>query len=110
MADNVMALVKKKGAQQKLRGKRAQAAKKRAAVAAAKPKRVPDKRNPFRPFTYMDPNEMIEEIDNFVANAGWTEERHVPDLNLDREMVKLFHTLSWPINDTSLPQYVLRYF
>jgi len=93
MADNVMALVKKKGAQQKLRGKRAQAAKKRAAVAAAKPKRVPDKRNPFRPFTYMDPNEMIEEIDNFVANAGWTEERHVPDLNLDREMVKLFHML-----------------
>ena len=36
---------------------------------------------------------MIEEIDNFVANAGWTEERHVPDLNLDREMVKLFHML-----------------
>jgi len=94
MADNVMALVKKKGPQKKLRGKAAQRQKARAAAAAtARPKRVPDKRNPFRPFTYMDPSEMIEEIDSFVARAGWTQDRQVPDSNLDREMVRMFNIL-----------------
>ena len=94
MADNVMALVKKKGPQKKLRGKAAQRQKARTAAAAtARPKRVPDKRNPFRPFTYMDPSEMIEEIDSFVARAGWTQDRQVPDPNLDREMVRMFNIL-----------------
>lgn len=89
-----MALVKKKGPQKKLRGKAAQRQKARAAAAAtAMPKRVPDKRNPFRPFTYMDPSEMIEEIDIFVARAGWTQDRQVPDPNLDREMVRMFNIL-----------------
>jgi hypothetical protein len=93
MADNVMALVKKKGPQKKLRGKKAQAVKRREAAATARPKRMPDKRNPFRPFRDMDPSEMIEEIDSFVARAGWTQDRQVPDPNLDREMVKLFSIL-----------------
>ncbi len=93
MADNVMALVKKKGPQKKLRGKAAQAAKRRAASAATATKRVPDKRNPFRPFADMDPSEMIEEIDSFVHTAGWTQDRQAPDYNLDREMVKLFSIL-----------------
>lgn len=89
-----MALVKKKGAQKKLRGKAAQRQKARVAAAAtARPKRVPDKRNPFRPFTYMDPSEIIEEIDSFVARAGWTQYRQVPDPNLDREMVRMFNIL-----------------
>lgn len=92
MADNVMALVKKKGPEKKLRGKKAQAAKKREAT-AVRPKRIPDKRNPFRPFRYMEPSEMIEELDDFVAQAGWTQDRQVPDPNLDREMVKLFSLL-----------------
>ena len=89
-----MALVKRKGHQKKLRGKAAQRQKARVAAAAtARPKRVPDKRNPFRPFTYMDPSEMIEEIDSFVARAGWTQDRQVPDFNLDREMVRMFNIL-----------------
>jgi hypothetical protein len=94
MADNVMALVKKKGPQKKLRGKAAQRQKAQVAAAAtARPKRLPDKRNPFRPFAYMDPSEMIEEIDSFVARAGWTQDRQVPDPNLDREMVRMFNIL-----------------
>ena len=93
MADNVMALVKKKGPQKKLRGKKAQAAKKREAAATARPTRMPDKRNPFRPFRDMDPSEMGEEIDSFVARAGWTQDRQVPNSALDREMVKLFSIL-----------------
>jgi hypothetical protein len=92
MADNVMALVKKKGSQKKLRGKAAQRRKARAS-APVKSRRVPDKRNPFRPFKDMDPCELSEEIDNFVANAGWTQERQVPDLKLDREIVKMFTIL-----------------
>lgn len=91
-----MALVKKKGGpQKKLRGKAAQRQKARVAAAAtARPKRVPDKRNPFRPFTYMDPSEMIEEIESFVARVGWTQDRRqVPDINLDREMVRMFNIL-----------------
>lgn len=89
-----MALVKKKGPQKKLRGKAAQRQKARAAAAAtARPKRVPDKRNPFRPFRDMDPSEMIEEIDSFVARAGWTQDRQVPDSNLDREVVRMFNIL-----------------
>lgn len=89
-----MALVKKKGPQKKLRGKAAQRQKARVAAAAiARPKRVPDKRNPFRPFRDMDPSEMIEEIDSFVARAGWTQARQVPDSNLDREMVRMFNIL-----------------
>ena len=63
MADNVMALVKKKGSQKKLRGKAAQRQKAWAAAAAtARPKSMADKRNPFRPFRYMEPSEMIEEL------------------------------------------------
>lgn len=89
-----MALVKKKGPQKKLRGKAAQRQKARAAAAAtARPKRVPDKRNPFRPFRDMDPSEMIDEIDSFVASAGWTQDRKVPDSTLDREMVRMFNIL-----------------
>lgn len=89
-----MALVKKKGPQKKLRGKAAQRQKARIVSAAtARPRRVPDKRNPFRPFTYMDPSEMIDEIDSFVARAGWTQDRQVPDSNLDREIVRVFNIL-----------------
>jgi hypothetical protein len=94
MADNVMALVKKKGSQKKLRGKAAQRQKARAAAAAtARPKAMADKRNPFRPFRYMDPSEMIEELDSFVARAGWTENRGFPNIDLDREMVRMFNIL-----------------
>lgn len=87
-----MALVKKRGDQKKLRGKAAQRQKVRDA-AVVRPKRLPDKRNPFRPFKDMDPSEIVEEIDNFVARAGWTEDRQVPDPNLDREMVRMFSIL-----------------
>lgn len=94
MADNVMALVKKKGSQKRLRGKAAQRQKARAAAAAtARPKPMADKRNPFRPFRYMDPIEMIEELDSFVARAGWTEKRGFPNIDLDREMVRMFNIL-----------------
>ena len=84
MADNVMALVKKKGPQKKLRGKAAQRQKARSA-ATARPKHVPDKRTPFRSFIYMDPSEMIEEIDSFVARAGWTQDRQAPDYRGPRD-------------------------
>lgn len=95
MAENVMALVKKKGPQKKMRGKAAQRQKARdEAAATARPRRVPDKRNPFRPFSEMEPDEeMIDEIDRFVAEAGWTQNRTAPDPNLDRNMVKMFHIL-----------------
>ncbi len=94
MADNVMALVKKKGSQKKLRGKAAQRQKAWAAAAAtARPKSMADKRNPFRPFRYMEPSEMIEELDSFVARAGWTENRKFPDIDLDREMIRMFNIL-----------------
>ena len=93
MADNVMALVKKKGPQKKPRGKAAQRQKAKAAAGIARPKRVPNKRYPFKPFIYMEPSEMIEEIDNFIASAGWTQDRKIPDPNLDREMVRMFNIL-----------------
>jgi len=91
MADNVMALVKKKGAQKKLRGKKAQVAKRR--DAAARPTRVRDKRNPFRTFLNVDLSEMSDEIDIFIDQAGWTEERQAPDANQDREMIRMFNIL-----------------
>jgi len=94
MGDNVFALVKKKGAQKKPRGKAAQVAKRRAAAAeAAGPQRVPDKQNPFRPFKNFEQEEMVEQIDQFVQRAGWTQDRQVPDHNLDRSMVKMFNLL-----------------
>lgn len=92
--NNVMALVKKKGSQKKLRGKAAQRQKVRVAAAAtAKPKRVQDKRFPFRPFTLMDPSEMSDEIDIFVARAGWTNDRKVPDIKRDIDMMRMFSIL-----------------
>jgi hypothetical protein len=90
MADNVMALVKKKGPQKKLRGKAAQRQKARATTV---PKHVPDKRNPFRLFTRVDLGEMSDEIDNFVVNAGWTQDRRVPDPNRDRELLRMFNII-----------------
>ena len=89
-----MALVKKKGPQKKLRGKAAQRQKAQVAAAAtARPKRVQDKRKPFRTFTYMDPGEMSEELDSFVARAGWTRDRQAPVISLDRDMVQMFNIL-----------------
>jgi hypothetical protein len=94
MTDNVMALVKKKGPQKKLRGKKAQIFRKREAAASkARPKRIVNQWFPFRHFVDMDPDEMVDEIDKFVAEAGWTQSRNVPDPNLDRAIVKLFSIL-----------------
>lgn len=92
MADNVMALIKRKGVQKKLRGKAAQRQKHREAT-AAQPKRIQDKRNPFRQFRYMEPDELLEEIDEFIDNAGWTQDRQVPDPTKDRDMIRMFNII-----------------
>jgi hypothetical protein len=92
MVTNVMSLVKTKG-EKKLRGKKAQTAKRRAAAAPEKPKRMINKRNPFRVFVEIGIEEFSEEIDAFIERAGWTKMRKAPDPSLDREYVKLFRIL-----------------
>lgn len=91
-----MNLIKKKNEQKKLRGKAAQIANRNAnRRAAARPHRLIDKRNPFRPFKHMNLDEISNEIDDFTSNAGWTAYRETPDYTniLDRNMVKMFSIL-----------------
>lgn len=93
--ENVIKLVRKKGEDKKPRGRKAVAliALKRK---AAEPKRrviLPDKRHPFKPFIYMYREELADAMDEFVENAGWTNDRNIPDPVRDREMIRMFNIL-----------------
>ena len=92
MAENVRALIKKKGDGKKPRGKKAQLLKRREAV-PVKPKRIIDKRNPFKIFTELDDNEMLDEMDSFMINVGWNPDRSIIDPAIDSGMLRIFNIL-----------------
>jgi hypothetical protein len=80
---------------------------------------VPNKRNPFRPFTELYFEEFPDEMDKFVENSSWTQSG--PDYSRDREYVRMFNILRtgmpWPLVkqffvefDKSDSENVLKYF
>jgi hypothetical protein len=85
----------------------------------AKRSLVPNKRNPFRPFTELYFEEFPDEMDKFVENGSWTQSS--PDYNRDRGYVRMFNILRtgmpWPLVkqffvefDASDSENVLKYF
>jgi hypothetical protein len=115
MADNVMALVKKKGEKKKLRGRAAQIAQRREEAEEARRKAeaerrrhevirgiedidLPDKPNQFRNFLLVDFNDMKDELEKFIEEAGWTTMRPFSDINYDNDMIRIFNILM-----TSMP-------
>ena len=113
MDANVMNLVK---------GKRARVPRKKQLKKTSLPAKrvvVPNKRNPFRPFTELYFDEFPDEMDKFVENSSWTQSG--PDYNRDRGYVRMFNILRtgmpWPLVkqffvefDESESENVLKYF